>query len=337
MSIDITVDKRTELLGIMLLISNYNKNYGFLIEECGNKAYREKIFNNFNQFKNEKAIQLLNQIFEELSFRYDAPVSLFLQLNNDFTYDKLDEYPFVTRLNKSQLVLDFLNELPNFAKTINFDEYYNSNNNFYNEIIEETNSKLDVKKVVNFISNFYKIDKSNNKFVLNLLPYTTNGNFGTNHNNITYSNIGLKRFQQKELTFISDQDHGTLLLHEFSHSIINPLTSKYSTIKGKTFADIWDIMVKKAYGHVETIINEHIIRALEIFYLKNIIDTEETKQLAKERLEKEVNSGFKYIEICLNCLEQYYSQKDNYKDFEEYFPQIIEEINRATNKKELAV
>ena len=25
----VTVDKRTELLGIMLLISNYNKNYGF--------------------------------------------------------------------------------------------------------------------------------------------------------------------------------------------------------------------------------------------------------------------------------------------------------------------
>ena len=56
MNIEISVDRRTELLGILLLISDYNKDFGFLIEECGNKEYREKIFNNFNQFKNDGII-----------------------------------------------------------------------------------------------------------------------------------------------------------------------------------------------------------------------------------------------------------------------------------------
>jgi len=335
-NISITVDKRTELLGILLLISDYNKTHANLIEECGNKEYREKIFNNFSEFKNEKAIKLLNQIFEELNFRYDAPVSLLLQLNDDFTYNKLDEYPFETRLNKSQLVLDFLNELPNFAKKINFEEYYNSNLQFYNEIIAETNSKIDVSKVINFISEFYKTDISNIKFVINLLPYTTNGNFGSNHNDINYSNLGLKKFQRKELTFIRDQDFGTLALHEFSHSIINPLTSKYSTIKGKVFADIWDLMVKKAYGSAETIINEHIIRALEIFYLKNILKTEETINLANERLEREIDGGFKYITTCLESLEKYYEHINKYKDFEEYFPILIKNLENST-KKELTI
>lgn len=54
--ISITVDKRTELLGILLLISDYNKTHDFLIEECGNKEYREKIFNNFSQFKKELSV-----------------------------------------------------------------------------------------------------------------------------------------------------------------------------------------------------------------------------------------------------------------------------------------
>ena len=332
MNILITVDKRTELLGIMLLLSNYNKNHNFLIEECGNKDYREKIFSTFSKYKNEKAVQILNQIFDELNFRYDAPVSLFLQLNDDFTYSSLDKYPFETRLNKSQLVLDFLKELPNFAKTINFEEYYESNRDFYNDIINETNSKIDVEKVVDFIAEFYNMDISNIKFVINLLPYTTNGNFGSNHKDITYSNLGLKRFQNKELTFIRDQDHGTLALHEFSHSIVNPLTSKYSTIKGKAFADIWEIMVNKAYGDAETIINEHIIRALEIFYLKNILNTEGTKHLAKEKLEREINVGFKYIETCLNSLEDYYHDINQYKDFEEYFPTLLKNLENATKK-----
>ena len=35
-----------------------------------------------------------------------------------------------------------------FAKTINFEEYYSSNLNFYNEIVEETNSKINVEKVL---------------------------------------------------------------------------------------------------------------------------------------------------------------------------------------------
>ena len=335
-NISITVDKRTELLGILLLLSDYNKNYGFLIEECGNKEYRDKIFNNFSQFKDEKAVQILNQIFNELNFRYDAPVSLFLQLNEDLTFNQLDEYPFETRLNKSQLIIDFLNELPNFSKTINFEEYYNSNMKFYNEIIEETNNKIDVEQVVSFISSFYKMDISNIQFVINLLPYTTNGNFGSNHNNVNYSNLGLKKFQKKELTFVTDNNFGTLALHEFSHSIINPLTSKYSTIKGQDFAEIWDVMVKKAYGNVETIINEHIIRALEIFYLKNILNTEETIKLAEERLEREFNGGFIHIKDCLLSLEDYYQNIDSYKDFEEYFPILIKNLENAT-KKELRI
>ena len=180
------------------------------------------------------------------------------------------------------------------------------------------------------------MDISNIQFVINLLPYTTNGNFGSNHNNINYSNLGLKKFQKKELTFVTDNNFGTLALHEFSHSIINPLTSKYSTIKGKAFANIWDIMSKKAYGDVETIINEHIIRALEIFYLKNILKTEETIKLSEERLEREFNGGFIYIKDCLFSLEDYYQNIDSYKGFEEYFPTLIKNMENAT-KKELTI
>ena len=232
--------------------------------------------------------------------------------------------------------MDFLNELPNFAKTINFEEFYTSNKNFYTQIIEETNDKIDVEKVVAFISSFYKMDISNIKFVVNLLPYTTNGNFGSNHDGITYSNLGLKKFQKKELTFVTDNNYGTLALHEFSHSIINPLTSKYSTIKGKSFADIWNQMSKKAYGNVETIINEHIIRALEIFYLKHIIKTKETISLANQRLEREIDGGFKYISTCLESLNEYYEHIEEYKDFEEYFPTILNSLEKAT-KKELSI
>ena len=330
MSIKITVDKRTELLGILLLISDYKKNYAFLIEECGNKEYRQKIFDNFSKYQEDKSVKLLNQIFDELNFRYDAPVSLFLQLNDDFTYSKLDDYPFHTRLKSSPLVLEFLDSLPAFCDKINFEEYYNSNIEFYEKIINETKKKTNIDIVVDTLEKFYKLDIKNISFVLNLLPYTTNGNFGSNHDNIIYSNIGLKKNPKDLLTFITDNDCGSLLLHEFSHSIINPLTDKYSNIPNNAFSDIFEQMSKMAYGASAPIINEHVIRAIEVFYLKHIINTPDSITFAEMKLNRNRENGFKYIDLCLANIKYYYENIDKYENFEEFYPTLINELNNAT-------
>ena len=109
--IEVKVDKRTELLGIMLLISNYGESCSELIDEMGNKEYRDEIIEKFSTYRNEKAIKLLNQIIDNLSFNYDAPSYLFMQLNEDFTLGELEEYPFKTRLCSAPIVIEFLNEV----------------------------------------------------------------------------------------------------------------------------------------------------------------------------------------------------------------------------------
>lgn len=102
MDIKVTVDKRTELLGILMLIGNYKNKYPHLVKEYNAKDYYNKIHNYFDKFSNDKTVLLFNEIVEKLNFCYGAPVELFLQLNKDFSFNKkiLNEYPFVGRLRK---------------------------------------------------------------------------------------------------------------------------------------------------------------------------------------------------------------------------------------------
>lgn len=330
MNFDVVVDKRTELLGVLLLISDYNKICPHLIEELYNKDYRENIFNRFSKFKEDKTVKLFNRLINELNFSYDAPVSLFLQLKEDFTFDELEEYPFYNRLQKSQLVLDFLNELPEFANRIEFKQFYKDNLGFYQEIIEKTKLHSNIDQITKFMTDFYKMDLSKNLLKVNLLPYATNGGFGTTIKNEIVCHLGLKN-NSEPYTFLAEDDYGSMLLHEFSHSIINPLTDKYCTFKGGQFADIWEQMKNMSYGSVYCIVNEHIIRALQIFHLKEIIKTEKSLKKADFRLCRDLKNCFKYIETCVNSIEYYYQNIDKYSNFEEYFPKILSEIERNMN------
>jgi len=330
MNFNVTVDKRTELLGILLLISDYNKIFPHLIEELDNKEYRENIFNRFLQFKDDKTVKLFNKLINELNLCYDAPVSLFLQLNEDFTYNELEEYPFYNRLQQSNLVLEFLNELPEFARKINFEQFYNDNLAFYQEIIAKTRKDSNADQIMQFMQDFYKMDFNKNSFKVNLLPYTTNGNFGTTIKNEIGCNLGLKNYS-KPFTFIKENDYGSMLLHEFSHSVINPLTDKNCTFEGEQFADIWEQMKNMAYASVDCIVNEHIIRAIQIFHLKNIIKTEDSITSADARLKRDLKNGFKYMETCVNSIEYYYNNIDKYSNFEEYYPEILLNIEKNFN------
>lgn len=323
MKIDVRVDKRTELLGILLLISDYNKHYPKLLQVCNNGEYRNKVFNNFSKFKNEKVVILLNKIISNSNFCYDAPVSLFLQLNEDFTFEKLDKYPFYNRLQENPLVLDFLKELPAFAEKINFEDYYKSNIPFYNKLIQQVKDNSHVDDVIAFMNKFYQIDLDKN-FIINIMPYTTNGNFSTSHGDNIYSNLGVKPSTNNNIRLVSFKDCGGLCLHEFSHYIVNPLTDKYSKMKYSCFKNIWNEMSRQAYGHGPTIINEHIIRSISKIYLKHFIKTKQSIQYSKDEMEYEINkNSFIYLPQLVKDLEDYYFNLNKYKNFEEFYPELL--------------
>lgn len=323
--IEIRVDRKTELLGIIQIISNYRKKFPQLLEKHGNKDYVEQIERQFGKYKDHMVVKLFDEIVLNNNFCYDAPVDLFLQLNDDFSYTKLKDYPIKTRLKNDSRVIEMLDLLKSFAKEIDFEEFYEQNKDRYSMFVNNTVSQLGSNNLIEYILNYYNLSNKNN-FIVNLLPFQTWGNYGIQINNDLYSNICGSHETNKEDEIFPDETipNGLIYLlhHEFSHSFINPLTDKYSTIKNDdtTFCEIFETMEKQAYGDTSTIINEHIIRALTLRYRLHVTG-DISKYEQRTNIEKEL--GFIYIESILNSLITYENKRDTYKNIEEFYPVII--------------
>ena len=336
--LEIRVDRRTELLGIIQIISDYRKIYPNLLEKLGNKEYVEKIEVKFSKYKNHQLIKLFNEIVTNNNFNYDAPVNLFLQLNDDFSFINLQDYPFKTRLKSDPKVLELLKLLPAFAKKIKFDEFYQNNVDRYQKYVDNVKNNLGECDIITFFNSYYNLPTDKN-FIVNLIPWQTHANYGTSNKTEIHSNICTAyNSTNDDNVFCSNREeiyYAHLLHHEFSHSFINPLTEEYEIIKydDSIFSDIFEQMKKQAYGRNNSIINEHIIRALTIRwgYLTN-----PKEELYNRRITKEKERGFIYIDTILEALVFYENNRDLYPNIDEYYPKIIENIiNEYQNKQKI--
>ena len=121
------VDYRTELLGILMWISDYHNMLPELFRIYENKFYIDNILEKFSQYKDDEILKEFMNLVKKHEFEYDAPYALFLQLDEHFNCDSLDDYVFKERLENDSEVYKFLRKLEKFAEKIGFEDYYNSN------------------------------------------------------------------------------------------------------------------------------------------------------------------------------------------------------------------
>ncbi|MEG0352217.1 MAG: DUF4932 domain-containing protein [Cellulosilyticaceae bacterium] len=122
--------------------------------------------------------------------------------------------------------------------------------------------------------------------------------------------------------FGDEQSFKSLVLHEFDHSFINPLTQKYSE-EINTYANLYfpiEAQMKQiSYGVWETCVNEHLLRAIDA----NRIHKEGGDTLYQTAIKAEKTQGFFYIEALAEKMAEYENNRDLYKDFETFYPEII--------------
>ena len=78
----VKIDKRIEMLGICLRLSDYHDKFYHLVTDLKNYPYLEEVNKYFSKFKNHKAIKLLNEVIEKLSFSYllSTPLRLLIYI-----------------------------------------------------------------------------------------------------------------------------------------------------------------------------------------------------------------------------------------------------------------
>lgn len=330
--INIRVDYHTELLGIIEIISDYRNNYPHLLKKYANRKYVEQIENKFLKFKNHKVIEMFNTLVNKHSFSYDAPVSLFLQLDENWKCEKLDDYLFEERLKKDKNIYEFINLLSDFVKEIDFESFYFANQKLYKKFISNIKKELEKYDFYDFMINYYGMSFSK-KLIINLIPFQTNGNYGNNNANSVFASIGVNEEQvdEEDIYKYGDFNLSCLLYHEFSHSIINPLTDEYNLISNEDhiFDKVKERMQIKAYNKNSTILNEHIIRALTSRY---IFFCNKKEVRYQRKIKEEKDKGFLYIENVINSLIEYENNRNIYKTINDFYSIVVKNIKEEHTK-----
>jgi len=334
--INITVDKRTMLLGIIMHISNYHnlwKDSG-QFDEAENKYLIEEINTKFSKYKDDNTIKLFDELTEDGGFSFDAPFDLFLQLDDSFKTDKIDDYVFKDRLKSNNKVFEFIDGLLDFAEKIGFDEYYKEHKVEYEKYVSSMAKAFELYDVGGFFKDYYGL-KSDKEFNVNLVPFITRHAFSCDIDDGIYSCISVSSNTTKENLYNlngAEKYFLTLPIHEFSHGFVNPLTDKYKLVNEETnlFDDIREEMSKQFYPSDIEILNEHIVRAITA---RSILYMHQDKEWYDREIERQKGMGFIYIKQILEKLEEYENNRDKYPNFEKFYPEIINSIKNY--KKEI--
>lgn len=327
--ITITLDYRTELLGIIMLLGNYHKKFPHLFLKYENQFYVDRILRVFGDYKNDEIIEEFDNLVEKHSFNYDAPFALFLELDEHLKSSQLSEYVFKDRLNNDDDIYLFLDKLEAFAKKIDFENYYRNNIPEYTQYVESISKAFEKYDITSFLRAYYGYS-SGKQFFINLIPFTTNGAYCCNYETKIYSCFPVFEGMKKENLFDSRDKEKYIVdnpVHEFSHGYINPITKKYNILNEKThfFDDIREQMSKKAYPYDTQIINEYIIRAICARYILLMYHDQNWYQ---RRIESEKESGFIYIEPIIESLLEYENNRQVYPRFDLFYPNIIASLEK---------
>lgn len=316
--LNLSIDPRMELLGAIQTIADYP-----LVTK--NTVYSNEVKEYFASMKNSKAISITKELYH--GFSYDAPASFMLYMSQPYSLKEVIPYSqyLIGRAGGKEKLDAYRDAILDFAKKSKFKDFWKSKENFYKQSLSLTYEELKDMDPVKTIEEYYKDSK--NSYNIILCPLFGSNNYGaeteTKSGNYDIYSLTCTFYNKEGIPFISKQNARYLVLHEFSHSFVNPLTEKHTDqvkLSEKLLEPIKNTMSNQAYGNWETVLNEHIIRA----FTARIVEISYGEQAANNLVNSEKQRGFVYIEPIIETLKEYEKERDTKGiTFAQYFPTLL--------------
>lgn len=314
---DFLVDKRTEVMSIVLALSQGNEyieeHFSFDVKD----EYRQKVYNHFYKFKNHKAVKLAKQIAQnDEGFNFDNPIRLAFALNEQLEFDgKIEEY-LLQELKNEELLKEFMCEIVSFAKDSNFEEFYIANNDYYSSKIKELKQMFNIEFFVCELQKFLKF-KIKDDFYINIVPMLINANHGFKVDGNNFANIGML---SEDFKTIERFNNGTIhtIIHEFAHNFVNCYTYNNQL---QIPDELTNKLKNMGYGNPISYLNDTIVRAITIRLREKIYNVD-----IQKFLDIEDKFGFVYVKNVYQELVNYEKQS---LSWEEYFPKLLSSIGKG--------
>jgi hypothetical protein len=332
--LNVTVDPRMELLAVIQSLGKYDEQTQLITDY--KFPYQTDIAEYFQPYRDHTAVKIFDQM-SQVGFTFDAPPTLMLYLTNppELAVTMPFENVLVARAGGPTLVEAFLIALRDFARETSFMTFYTAHADFYDTMTGAVEAMINPTDLT-MLEDYYGMQQHSYNIIL--VPLFHAGGFGprmpaepgmagsgvvetTNYD--VYSINGPHGITDTVPTFGNAADYRELIWHEFSHSFINPLTTANSDLVfpyEKLAAPITLKMKRMAYTNWETIVNEHVIRAITARLVAQA-DGEEAGQafLAANR-----KNGFRYIDVLSERLQEYEANRSAYSTLESFYRSLME-------------
>jgi len=310
----IGVDKRIELLSAVQIFTSWREKGIWRYDY----PYKQDMKNYFQQYSNHEAVIICEELISH-GFSYDAPVGLMFYLSSPPELEIVVPFSgyLISRAGNVKILEDFVNALRDFYVVSNFDGFWQSHHDFYNDVEERASRNIDLSGTVQKLENYFGTQQHEYHVILAPVFW---GNYGprvkVNGSYDVFSVLCPMSIAENVPIFMG------ALFHEFAHSFVNPITEEFrGEFKDpeRLYEPIEAVMSNMAYGNWETMINEHIIRAIEIIVYN------EPQEIANQE-----QIGFIYIRPLINCLSKYNS---SYESFQEFYPNIVDFFNNLAENQ----
>jgi hypothetical protein len=332
--LNIIVDPRIELLAVVQALSNYDQRTGLITRQSF--AYKQEILSTFRLYRSHRAVK----VFERMSkagFSFDAPPAAMLYLTPPpelAVHTPFTEY-LLQRAGGERKLGEFIAALREFAVDTDFMTFYTQQQPFYAAITSSVSALLSDTDDLAALEAYYGMREYSYNIVL--APLFHAGGFGPSiarpdgYADI-YSIGGPQDVDEDGLpTFGDSQAFRYLIWHEFAHSFVNPQTALHRDAVNSyahLLQPIEKEMKRQAYGDWETVVNEHIVRAITTRLSYLLLDQEE----GDAALAHETERSFIYLPALLEQLERYEANRETYPTFADFYPELIPSFEHAKNK-----
>ncbi len=336
--IQITIDPRMELLGVVQSLGGYGERFGLIT--ILQSPYKKDVDEYFAPFKDHPAVSL----FDEMSiagFAFNAPPAAMLNLSLPPELEEIHPISEETvRRTRGKEKFDALIEqLRDFAEKSNFMDFFDIHQLEFDSMIQNVRKYFGDINPVEALEDYYGIKQKSYNIILAPL---FQGNYGPRLENEDgafdiFNIVSPISLEENSLKFGSANYFEHLAWHEFSHSFINPITElhkdefmKYSSL----FDPVKERMKTMVYSNWITTINEHIVRAVTT----RLNALHKGAGQSRRILSAELQRGFFYVPALCDKLIEYEAKRDVYPKISDFYPNLIavfkefsERENRSRN------
>jgi hypothetical protein len=319
-AVHVVVDPRIELASAVQVLSDY-----FLVTDH-EFGYKQAMRDYFAPYADHEAVQLFRTMSEE-GFNFDRVPRVFLALTNPpelgqrIPHDQrvLDE------VGGEELLQRFVVAARAFADTSDFGTFYDAHQDLYATVIAQTETV--VNDAVTGLEEYTGMSLGGAATVV-LGPVLHDGGFAPSFATAdggleAYAVVGPTGTVGNMPDFGGPGRMRGLVSHEFAHVVVNPLTAEQRdlvTPYAALFDPIRDLMRMQAYDNWETVVNEHIVRAINV-RLTALAEGEDT---GANRIQRQLERGFVHVPAFAERLREFEADREQYSTLAAFYPRLLE-------------